>query len=71
MGKYIMKRQGRRGKRQYKVEGKDNNKPLILAIYTSLMCINTVYSSGELVFIDSSSSFDDPYLHHCLLEGYL
>ena len=47
-------------KRQYKIEGKNDNQPLILAICTSLICINTVHSSGELVFIDSSSSFDDP-----------
>ena len=45
-------------KRQYKVEGKDGNQPLILAIRTSLMYINTFIDWG-IVFIDSSSSFDD------------
>ena len=45
-------------KRQYKVEGKDGNQPLIWAIRTSLMYINTFIDWG-IVFIDSSSSFDD------------
>ena len=44
-------------KRQYKVEGKDYNQPLILAICTSLMCINTFI--WGIVFINSSSSFED------------
>ena len=43
-------------KHQHKVEGKDNNQPLILAICTSLMCINTFI--WGIVFIGSSSSFD-------------
>ena len=44
-------------KHQHKVEGKDNNQPLILAICTSLMCINTFI--WGIAFIGSSSSFDD------------
>ena len=44
-----------------KNEGKDDDQPLILAICTPLMSRvhRYIQQSGELVFIDSSSSFDD------------
>ena len=62
-----------------KNEGKDDDQPLILAICTPLMSRvhRYIQRSGKLVFIDSSSSFDDynipclSYLRHHLLEGYL
>ena len=44
-------------KRQYKVEGKDDNQPLIMVICTSQICINAFI--WRIVLIDSSLSVDD------------